>query len=115
MKIVVNTEDTEVPSTRLIPMVFDNLLRNSAKYAEKDVTVTFEITSKDDYVYITMSDDGPGVSKEIQSNLFEKGVSTTGGGYGLYLSKRVVEGYGGSIELIQQDQGTAYRILLPTS
>ncbi|MCK4568226.1 MAG: PAS domain S-box protein [Candidatus Thorarchaeota archaeon] len=116
VKIVVNTEDTEVPSTRLIPMVFDNLLRNSAKYAEKDVTVTFEITSKDDYVYITMSDDGPGVSKEIQSNLFEKGVSTTGGGYGLYLTKKVVEGYGGTIEYIQDEgrKGATFRIVLPS-
>lgn len=49
------------------------------------------------------------------TDLDEKGVSTTGGGFGLYLSKRVVEGYGGSIELIPKEQGTVYRILLPTS
>lgn len=110
-----NTEETEVRSARLIPMVFDNLLRNSAKYAEKEVTVTIEITCKDDYVYITMSDDGPGVSKEIQSKIFEKGASTTGGGYGLYLTRKVVEGYGGKIEHIKAKErtGATFRILLP--
>ncbi len=115
VKIDVNTEETEVRSARLIPMVFDNLLRNAAKYAEKDVTVTIEITCQDDYIYITLSDDGPGISTEIQSKLFEKGVSTTGGGYGLYLSKKVVEVYGGKIEYIsnKERKGTTFKIVLP--
>jgi len=55
------------------------------------------------------------VSKEIQSNLFEKGASTTGGGYGLYLARRVVEGYGGTIEYINDKErtGATFRIVLP--
>jgi two-component sensor histidine kinase len=52
---------------------------------------------------------------EKNPSLFEKGVSTTGGGFGLYLSRKVVEGYEGSIELIPRNKGTAYRILLPAS
>jgi signal transduction histidine kinase len=47
-----------------------------------------------------LSDDGPGIDKEIRGNLFQKGASTTGGGFGLYLCKKVIEGYGGSIEHI---------------
>jgi len=115
VKIDINAKDTKVRSARLVPMIFDNLFRNSAKFAEKDVTVTIDVTSKDDYVYITISDDGPGVSKEIQSNLFEKGASTTGGGYGLYLARRVVEGYGGTIEYINDKErtGATFRIVLP--
>jgi len=111
----VNTKDTQVRSARLIPMVFDNLLRNSATYAEKEVTVSIEITGKDDFVYITLSDDGPGVSEEIRSKLFEKGASTTGGGYGLYLTKKVIEGYGGQIEYIsdKEQTGATFRIVLP--
>ena len=90
-------------------------MRNSAKYAENEVTVAIEITSENDYVYITLSDDGPGVSKEILSKLFEKGASTTGGGYGLYLTKKVVEGYGGKIEHIpnKEQTGATFRIALP--
>lgn len=115
VKINVNTEETEVRSARLIPLVFDNLLRNAARFAEKDVTVIIEITSQNDYIYITLSDDGPGISPEIQSKIFEKGVSTTGGGYGLYLSKKVVEVYGGKIEYIsnKERKGTTFKIVLP--
>ncbi len=117
INIDVNTaEDTQVLSARLIPMVFDNILRNSAKYAEKEVTVRIEVTSEDDYVYITMSDDGPGVSEKIRSKLFEKGASTSGGGYGLYLTKKVIEGYGGTIEYIKDkgQKGATFRIALPS-
>ncbi|MHA1615316.1 MAG: PAS domain S-box protein [Candidatus Thorarchaeota archaeon] len=115
VKIDVNTEETEVRSARLIPLVFDNLLRNAAKYAENDVKVMIEITSQNDYIYITLSDDGPGISTEIQSTIFQKGVSTTGGGYGLYLSKKVVEVYGGKIEYISNKElkGTTFKIVLP--
>ncbi len=116
VKIDVNTNETEVLSARLIPMVFDNLMRNSAEYAEKDVTLTIELTSDDDFVFITVSDDGPGLSKEIESRVFEKGASTTGGGFGLYLTKKVVEGYGGKIEYISDKKrpGTTFRIQLPS-
>ncbi len=108
-------QSIELQSARLIAIVFDNLLRNSAEYSDGDVAVVIEVTLDGGSIQTIISDDGPGIPKEIQPGLFEKGVSTTGGGFGLYLSKKVVDGYGGSIELIPKDQGTAYRILLPTS
>ena len=108
-------QSIELQSARLIAIVFDNLLRNSAEYSDGDVAVVIEVTLDGGSIQTIISDDGPGIPKEIRPGLFEKGVSTTGGGFGLYLSKKVVEGYGGSIELISKDQGTAYRILLPTS
>jgi PAS domain S-box-containing protein len=115
VEIRTSLQDAELQSARLIPIVFDNLLRNSAEYSEGEVTVAIEISQIDGNVQIILRDDGPGIPKEIRPSLFEKGVSTTGGGFGLYLSKRVVEGYGGSIELIPQDKGTAYRIHFPIS
>ena len=105
----------ELQSARLIGIVFDNLLRNSAEYSEGDVAVVIDVSQDGGNVQAIISDNGPGIPEEIRPGLFEKGVSTTGGGFGLYLSKRVVDGYGGSIELIPKDQGTVYRILLPTS
>jgi len=115
VKIVVNTAETQVQTARLIPMVFDNLMRNSAKYATNDVTLKIELTSKGDFMFITLSDDGPGVSKEIESKIFEKGASTSGGGFGLYLTKKVIEGYGGKIEYLPDEKrsGATFRIQLP--
>ncbi|TET11941.1 MAG: HAMP domain-containing histidine kinase [Candidatus Thorarchaeota archaeon] len=51
----------------------------------------------------------------MRDSFFQKGASTTGGGFGLHLSKKVIEGYGGSIELVPEDKGTTYRILLPAN
>jgi PAS domain S-box-containing protein len=114
--IDVKTDNTEVLSARLIPIVFDNLMRNSAEYAENDVTLSIKITGEDDVVCIFLTDDGPGISKEIESRLFEKGVSTTGGGLGLYLTRKVIEGYNGTIEYLsnKNESGTTFRITLPS-
>ncbi|MHA1137748.1 MAG: PAS domain S-box protein [Candidatus Thorarchaeota archaeon] len=115
VKIDAKTEKTEVLRARLISLVFDNLMRNSAEYAKKDVTLTIELSSEDGDVYITLNDDGPGISKEIESKLFEKGASTTGGGLGLYLTRKVIEGYGGKIEYLpnKKQTGTTFLIQLP--
>ena len=110
-----STQETTLQSARLVSIVFDNLLRNAAEYSEDKVTVEIEVSRNDQNLEVIVRDNGPGIPEEIRSNLFEKGVSTTGSGYGLYLSKKVVEGYGGSIELIESDNGTTYRILLPAS
>ena len=117
LSVVIKSElqSVELQSARLIGIVFDNLLRNSAEYSEGDVAVVIDVSQDGGNVQAIISDNGPGIPEEIRPGLFEKGVSTTGGGFGLYLSKRVVDGYGGSIELIPKDQGTVYRILLPTS
>jgi signal transduction histidine kinase len=105
----------ELQSARLIAIVFDNLLRNSAEYSDGDVAVLIEVSVDGDTIETIISDNGPGIPDEIRPSIFERGTSTTGGGFGLYLSKKVVEGYGGSIELITKDQGTSYRITLPIS
>lgn len=113
--IKTNTERTEIKSARLIPMVFDNLLRNAAKFSEKDVTVTITVDREENGISIIVSDDGVGIPESIQARLFEKGASTTGGGYGLYLTRKVVESYGGSINYISdKDQsGASFYIVLP--
>ena len=80
-----------------------------------EIRPVIEVSQEGENIQTIISDNGPGIPEEIRGILFEKGVSTTGSGFGLYLSKRVVEGYGGSIELISKNQGTAYRILLPIS
>ena len=117
LSVVIQSElqSVELQSARLISIVFDNLLRNSAEYSEGDVTVVIEVSQDGGKIQTIISDNGPGIPEEIRPSLFEKGVSTSGSGFGLYLSKKVVEGYGGSIDLIPKDQGAAYRILLPTS
>jgi PAS domain S-box-containing protein len=104
-----------VTSGRLLPMVFVNLFRNSAQYAGPKPVVNVKIAQKGDQVQIDVEDTGPGIPKKLHTKLFERGTTTSGGGLGLNLSKRVLEAYGGSIELITtpEGKGAQFRILLP--
>ena len=104
-----------IRESRLLPLVFENLFRNATVHAGEQPKVDVTISKKDHYATIIVTDDGPGVSEKIRKNLFENGVSTKGGGLGLYLSKQVVEEMGGTIELIpsKSGKGATFKIRLP--
>ncbi|HUQ45804.1 MAG TPA: HAMP domain-containing sensor histidine kinase [Gemmatimonadaceae bacterium] len=65
---------------------------------------------------LTVSDDGPGIPREIRTRIFEPGFSTkqSGWGIGLALARRIVEeNHGGSLRLAPTDRGAAFEIILP--
>ena len=101
---------------RLIPMVFDNMFRNVVDYAGEDASIWIKVRSSKGEVRVDITDSGPGIAKELQETLFQKGASTSGGGLGLHLSKRIVEAYGGSMELLRakgKNEGATFRVTLP--
>ncbi len=104
-----------VASGRLLPLVFINLFRNSAQHAGPKPVVNVRIVQKENQIQIDIVDNGPGIPKNLQAKLFERGMTTTGSGLGLNLSKRVLDAYGGSIELLSMParKGAAFRIFLP--
>ena len=106
----------KVTGGRLLPLVFDNLLRNAAIHVGSDVEVHIKVERKGKEVQIKFRDNGEGIPDDMKQGLFGRGFSTTGSGLGLYLSKRVIEHYGGSIELIPETKpytGASFKILLP--
>lgn len=65
---------------------------------------------------ITVSDDGPGVPRDIRGRIFEPGFSTkrSGWGIGLSLARRIVEeNHGGTLRLTPTDRGATFEIILP--
>lgn len=65
---------------------------------------------------IRVSDDGPGVPREIRRRIFAAGFTTKAGGWGigLALTRRIVEsGHGGRLTLLNTDRGAAFEIILP--
>ena len=99
LRIDPDTLMTRVAGGRMLPMVFLNLINNSAKHAGEKPRVDIKVKKRKDFIEVRISDNGPGIPDSIKPKLFQKGVSTSGGGLGLRLSKKVVEAYGGSIEL----------------
>jgi len=70
------------------------------------------------WVSVRIRDTGPGVPPEIRDKIFEPGVSSKSGGWGvgLALSRRIVEGlHSGRIELLETEEGTTIQIRLPAA
>ncbi len=109
-----NSADFQLPSgSKMLIFVFNNLLSNIIKHASKAAEVEIIISRGKDRVLIDIQDNGPGVVSHIKDKLFEYGTSTTDGGRGLYLSRRVIEYLGGTIELLPTTTGARFRITLP--
>jgi signal transduction histidine kinase len=98
-----------------------NLASNAVKYNRPGGRVTVKLTQEADQLILAVSDNGPGIPAEAQERLFERffrlpdreGFSD-GYGLGLAIVKRIVEEYGGRIQVDSQlDLGTTFRCLIP--
>lgn len=73
----------------------------------------------DDFIELTVEDDGPGIAPAIAATLFDSFVTTKGGGMGVGLAicRQIVEAYGGRIEAGASTRlaGAAFRFTLPVS
>jgi signal transduction histidine kinase len=98
----------------LLPLVLENLLRNTADYAGNGAVVTIRLGLVEKNLLITYRDDGPGIDETVRDRIFQKGVTTRGEGkgLGLYLSKRIIESYGGTIELLESQLGSGAAFLI---
>ena len=98
----------------LLPLVLENLLRNTADYAGDGAVVTIRLGLVERNLLITYRDNGPGIDEKIRGTIFQKGVTTKGEGkgLGLYLSKRIIESYGGTIELLEPKTGSGAAFLI---
>ena len=79
-------------------------------------TITLATESSDDEATLRVVDDGPGVPREIRRTLFQPGVTTKRGGWGigLALARRVVEdGHQGVLSLEATNHGTSLLMRFP--
>ena len=107
-------------ATRL-EQVLNNLIGNAIKYSPHGSRVQVTVTGEDDWVSIAVSDEGPGISPSLQRQIFRpfsRGASeheeVEGIGLGLYVTKRILEAHGGSIEVSSSDgRGATFQAILP--
>jgi PAS domain S-box-containing protein len=107
---------TSIGGMRLLPMVFENLLRNASIHAGANPNVEIRVLQTEDRIKVIVSDNGPGIPEELLNNLFQKGVSSReGGGVGLYLAKEILGAIGGSIEIMDSasGHGAHFQVIIP--
>lgn len=95
--------------------VLENIMRNAVIHSKTD-RIDVDISSKDKSCQIKIADYGKGIPEPIKENIFEEGISfgdSKGSGLGLYIVKKTIERYGGSI-IVEDNipQGTIFTIKL---
>jgi signal transduction histidine kinase len=79
-------------------------------------TIILRVGAEQGMGEIRVVDDGPGVAREIRRTLFEPGITTKRGGWGigLALARRVVEdAHRGRLDLAPTDKGACFVIQIP--
>ena len=100
--------------------IVTNLIKNSLQSLKESQTKNpeIQISLTDDAHHVTLSirDNGPGISKEVKSRVFEPKFTTKtkGMGLGLAMVKTIVLSYGGTIDILQpQEGGVAFVMQFP--
>ncbi len=100
-----------------ISFVVEEIIKNSYDAANgKGIIITIEIKRKNDNAVITVSDNGPGIEEGEMPLVMIPFYSTkpSNMGVGLSLSKFIIEGYGGKIDIDSKiGVGTTVSITLP--
>jgi two-component system sensor histidine kinase FlrB len=91
------------------------ILENALAVSKVNETVSLIATSDQQMLTITISDQGPGIPKEILNSLFEPFATTSanGTGLGLSIAKNTIETHRGSITADSSKQGAVFKINLP--
>lgn len=105
-----------------LTQVLDNIISNALKYSPEGGKVTFSIEEKDEFIIVSVSDQGVGIPKENIDQIFERFYRVDkartrklgGTGLGLAIAKEMVEAHGGKIwAMSKEGKGTTISFSLP--
>jgi signal transduction histidine kinase len=107
-KIEVQNNITDViiinEDIRRISEIFINIFNNSVKFSNEAGTIIIDAKQNKDFIFISIKDDGIGMSEEQLNHVFDEFYKADGSrhdfdssGLGLPICKRIVEKHGGEI------------------
>lgn len=101
----------------LLEWAIEALVRNAVDaLSGRDGTITVRVACEPGTAVVRVTDDGPGIAPEVRSRLFEPGVTTKTGGWGigLTLARRIVEDvHDGRLTLGDPPAGAEFVLRLP--
>ncbi|WP_426956851.1 sensor histidine kinase [Muricoccus radiodurans] len=97
--------------------VLASLLDNTLRHAGPGTDVRIALAEEAGRAVIQVEDEGPGISASNAARIFDPFFTTARGaggtGLGLAIARSLLEGAGGTIELVPSARGAAFRITLP--
>ncbi|MFQ5492591.1 MAG: ATP-binding protein [Candidatus Dojkabacteria bacterium] len=112
---------------KIMRMVFNNLLSNSIKYTPEEGSITVDMyldkkDGQDEHLMFKISDTGMGIPEEQKDRIFEKmfradnikELDVDGTGLGLYITKSVLEKFGGRVWFESElHKGSTFYVSIP--
>jgi two-component system, sporulation sensor kinase E len=95
-----------------------NIAMNALEAMPDGGRLAVQLENGDGQIRISLRDSGPGISPELQSQIYKMHFTTKSGGtgIGLYVARSVVESHGGEIQVeTGAGRGTCFQIYLPAS
>jgi len=108
-------DDAEIISDRaLISSIVANMITNVLRHAHAS-HLDIEVLHENNVLTFTFDDDGVGINNEIIRDLFTFGITTSpdGTGIGLHRCKEFAECLGGSLVLLEKENGCKFTMALP--
>ena len=115
--------DPDLPDVRgeanRITQVLLNLLENAGQAMNGQGRLILETGKKDDFVYVSVDDAGPGIAPEDLGQIFDPFFTRKepgqGTGLGLSISQSIVESFGGRLEVVNktEERGCVFTVFLP--
>jgi len=103
-----------------IEQVLTNLISNAHRFAAKGGHIGIALTTVNEHLLLTVSDEGPGIPLDQQEHIFDKfyvvtdGRGLAGVGLGLYIARQLVELHGGRIWVESEPgKGSVFHVVLP--
>lgn len=100
-----------------ISLVLTNLIVNASEYSPKNALINVNIKKEGQNIVISIKDNGPGISKKEQVNIFKEHSSKetrfkkVGSGFGLFIVKNIIEAHNGSV-WIESEENKGCEIIL---
>lgn len=111
-----------VVDARQIEIVIENLIDNAVRYTKGGGEIKIILEKKDKNLYFEIKDGGVGIPKQDQKFIFQKFFRSEnamrqqpqGSGLGLFISKSIIEKFGGKIGFVsQENMGSTFWFTLP--
>lgn len=101
------------------PVVFAALLDNAIRYSSPQSIITISLKEEKDIVTVYIEDKGIGIPKEVFERIGERFFradnalrqNTYGSGLGIYITKKVIEGVSGTLQ-IQSEEGKGTKVII---
>jgi signal transduction histidine kinase len=108
-----------IPANKaLLNIAFNNIISNAYKFSNNQ-RVQCDLYADDKFIRITISDSGIGIPPEDTQKIFQsfyRGANVKayhGSGIGLYITSKIINLFGGTIEVESSNRGTLFTIFFP--